>query len=65
MCVLCQDYDKKTNKNDLALIKLKNPVEFNDHTMAACLPDKDYEPTKSRGCYVTGWGATDGFNQSE
>ena len=56
-----QNYDKRTNRNDIALIKLGQPVTLNSKLMPACLPDKDYDPAKSRGCKVTGWGATDGF----
>ena len=53
------EYNKDTNDNDLALLKMKEPIRFNEHVgpvsidATPVLNDKD-EPV----CYVTGWGST-------
>ena len=43
---------------DIALIKLSEPIEFNDHVRPICLPSADDEA--SGLCVVTGWGDTYG-----
>ena len=57
-------YSDYTYENDVMLLRLANPVEFNDHVAPICLPDpEDYQP--GQGCYTTGWGNTECtyFNQ--
>lgn len=48
-------YDPNTDRNDLVLIKLKYPLEYNDYTAPVCLPapKEDFENTI---CTVSGWG---------
>ena len=41
---------------DVALIKLKEPITFNNDVRPVCLPTADFEP--GTNCYVTGWGDT-------
>ena len=41
---------------DVALIKLKKPIKFNNDVRPVCLPRKDF-PLGTK-CYVTGWGHT-------
>ena len=41
---------------DVALIKLKEPFNFNINVRPVCLPTVDFPP--GTNCYVTGWGAT-------
>jgi len=41
---------------DVALIKLKKPITFNNDVRPVCLPTKDFPP--GTNCYVTGWGDT-------
>ncbi|XP_020625594.1 plasma kallikrein-like [Orbicella faveolata] len=41
---------------DVALIKLKKPITFNNDARPVCLPTKDFPPGTK--CYVTGWGDT-------
>ena len=41
---------------DVALIKLKEPIRFNNDVRPVCLPTRDFPP--GTNCYVTGWGAT-------
>ncbi|XP_078002798.1 chymotrypsin-C [Phascolarctos cinereus] len=48
--------------NDIALIKLAEPVELSDTIQVACLPPEDSLLPQDYPCYVTGWGLlwTDG-----
>ncbi|KAF6730142.1 Plasminogen [Oryzias melastigma] len=45
---------------DIALLKLDRPADINDKVLPACLPEKDYTVPRDTGCYVTGWGETQG-----
>lgn len=44
------------SSNDIALIKLAEPVELSDTIQVACLPAKDTMLARDYPCYVTGWG---------
>ena len=41
-------------KNDVAIIYLKKPYEFNDRIKPACLPKT--QPVHGSTCYASGWG---------
>ena len=41
---------------DVALIKLKEPITFNNDVRTVCLPTRDFPP--GTNCHVTGWGNT-------
>jgi len=45
---------------DIALLKLKNPVQFTDHISPVCLPKKQNEeiPDANVATFITGWGRT-------
>ncbi|KAJ8021040.1 Ovochymase-1 [Holothuria leucospilota] len=49
--------------NDIALIQLTEPVEFDDFVRPACLPSNSSisEEDYYSKCYATGWGKTDGY----
>ncbi|GFN89009.1 serine protease [Plakobranchus ocellatus] len=50
---------KGRKRNDIALVKLKSPVNINRHdARAACLPSRDENFVKQT-CVVTGWGYKD------
>ncbi|XP_034657500.1 uncharacterized protein LOC117894500 isoform X2 [Drosophila subobscura] len=51
------EYYAGTLDNDLAILKLDQPVDFtkNPHISPACLPDKYSDFTGAR-CWTTGWG---------
>ena len=59
---LHESYDENTGHkldNDLAILKLKTPLTFNDKARAACLPDASFIP---EGIAVaSGWGLTGQF----
>ena len=47
-----------THDYDVAIIKLSEDIDFNNHIQPACLPDSNtvYEPGKR--CFISGWGRT-------
>ncbi|OCT75682.1 hypothetical protein XELAEV_18030866mg [Xenopus laevis] len=51
-----EDFDNGTNKNDIALIQLNEPVEFSDYIQPACLPPESSKVYNMDDCYVAGWG---------
>ena len=42
--------------NDIALLKLDEPVKMNSHVQPACLPEN--QPPVGTKCFITGWGKT-------
>ncbi|XP_043224654.1 trypsin-1-like [Amphibalanus amphitrite] len=50
-------FDYATIDNDIALLRLEEPVEFGPRVSPACLPDKETVYT-GRWATVTGWGST-------
>lgn len=44
------------SSNDIALIKLAEPVELSDTIQVACLPAEGAMLSRDYPCYVTGWG---------
>lgn len=45
--------------NDLALMKLTQPVEVSDYVSPICLPDEGDVDFSNRQCVATGWGKVD------
>ena len=52
-------YDNKTNENDLALLRMEEPIVFTREVMAACLAESPRDINKFT-CMVVGWGLTNG-----
>ncbi|XP_050964073.1 ovochymase-1 [Labeo rohita] len=50
-----KDYNPKTNENDIALVKLESPLQFNECVRPVAILNGDLPPQES--CTVTGWGA--------
>jgi len=51
------EYDGKTEKNDIALIKLKWDADCSsEYVGTACLPNPGDDYQGSEDCWVTGWG---------
>jgi len=48
-------FDKRSFENDLALLELVSPVEYQPHILPACLPTEDVQLEGLLG-WVTGWG---------
>merc|ERR1712179_460178 len=58
MGIVHERYDHAHNHNDIALIKLHEPVDLtNQYIKAICLPTPN-ESFDNHVCTATGWGAT-------
>lgn len=56
------EYDSQDKMDhDVALLKLRGELQFNDAVMPICLPTTNLEP--GFFCTVTGWGRTLGSHQ--
>lgn len=50
--------------NDIALLKLSSPVNYNNHIQPICLLNSTFKFENRNDCWVTGWG-TIGEDESE
>ncbi|KAI1280728.1 Serine proteinase stubble [Halotydeus destructor] len=55
--VVNEDYNPATYQNDIALLELSTEVNFKQHIIPVCLPEKDLNSTGEYAT-VTGWGRT-------
>ncbi|XP_067289686.1 transmembrane protease serine 2 [Pseudorasbora parva] len=55
--IVKHDFNPKTNENDIALMKLNNPLMITANVRPVCLPNKGMFFSAPRESYVTGWGA--------
>lgn len=53
--IVNRGYDPATFENDLALLELESPVQFDDHIVPICMPEDGIDFT-GRMATVTGWG---------
>uniref|UniRef100_G3WF48 Peptidase S1 domain-containing protein n=1 Tax=Sarcophilus harrisii TaxID=9305 RepID=G3WF48_SARHA len=49
-------FDRTTMDNDIALLQMTEPFQFNHYVHPVCLPKKGQEIPSSSMCVVTGWG---------
>ncbi|KAM6987469.1 transmembrane protease serine 13a [Tautogolabrus adspersus] len=57
--ILNDNYNTTTNDQDIALLKLKSPVVFNNDVQPACLPAYDLNFPHGTRCWTSGFGVTD------
>ncbi|XP_048003786.1 phenoloxidase-activating factor 2-like [Leguminivora glycinivorella] len=50
------DFQSKNLKNDMALLRLSQPVELAEHIGLLCLPEQGESFESSRECVANGWG---------
>ncbi|XP_041030324.1 transmembrane protease serine 5-like isoform X2 [Carcharodon carcharias] len=50
------NYDDETHDYDIALLKLKKPIEFSNTVRAVCLPEYNQHVTPGKECWISGWG---------
>lgn len=51
------EYDNKTLVNDVAVLQLRSPVEFDDFVRPACIASSTPETNHYSECMVAGWGS--------
>ena len=56
--ILHEKYNPRTADNDIALMRLSQPVKLSKHIAPACLASKALP--QDTFCYSVGWGATHG-----
>ena len=54
--VIHKHFSLDTFDNDIALIRLTNPVEWSQAVSPVCLPPRDLELPGGTKCVITGWG---------
>ena len=57
--VVHEGYDHDESYNDIALLKMDKPFDFNDFVQPIALPANGSDPEAGRPCLSTGWGKTD------
>ncbi|XP_076147233.1 transmembrane protease serine 5 [Alosa pseudoharengus] len=53
-----KNYNHRTHDNDIALMKLKTPLNFSDTIRPVCLPKYDFDLSGGTQCWISGWGYT-------
>lgn len=53
--IVHRQYDAATFENDIALLELESPVNYDQHIVPICMPD-DEDDFTGRMAVVTGWG---------
>ncbi|GMS99278.1 hypothetical protein PENTCL1PPCAC_21453, partial [Pristionchus entomophagus] len=51
-----KDFDRKTKRNNIALIQLDKDLILDSFTQPVCLPDKDKGISSNSTGWITGWG---------
>ncbi|XP_018429100.1 PREDICTED: serine protease 27-like [Nanorana parkeri] len=50
-------YQRDGSSGDIALIKLRNSIQYTDYIMPICIPAENVQFPSGINCYVTGWGS--------
>jgi len=53
-----EKYNKRTQSNDVALLKLERKANLNSKVNLVCLPEALSKPADQQMCWTTGWGTT-------
>ncbi|KAM6416346.1 acrosin-like [Pluvialis apricaria] len=53
-----EHYSNITQRNDIALLELDQPVQCSSYVQLSCVPDASLRVSELRTCYISGWGAT-------
>ena len=52
-------YTSNSYKHDIVIFKLQKPLKFSKRLKKVCLPDKDFDFSKVKDCWISGWGKMD------
>ncbi|NXO67144.1 ACRO protein, partial [Phainopepla nitens] len=55
-----QEYDTDSERNNIALLELDQPVECSDYIQLGGVPDSSLAVGKLKTCYIAGWRTTPG-----
>ncbi|XP_060744879.1 transmembrane protease serine 5 [Tachysurus vachellii] len=53
-----KNYNHRSHDSDIALVKLRNPLNFSDTIRPVCLPQYNHELPGGTLCWISGWGYT-------
>ncbi|XP_008278873.1 transmembrane protease serine 5 [Stegastes partitus] len=53
-----KNYNHRSHDSDIALMKLRTPLNFSDTIRPICLPQYDYDLPGGTQCWISGWGYT-------
>ncbi|KAM6412701.1 acrosin-like [Pluvialis apricaria] len=56
--VVHEHYSSVSERNDIALLELDQPVQCSPYIQLACVPDASLTVPQLKSCYVSGWGST-------
>lgn len=57
--IINENYDSRTNDQDITLLKLATTVDFTDKVQPACLPTYNQQWSHGTECFTSGFGTTD------
>ncbi|XP_066195690.1 acrosin-like [Sylvia atricapilla] len=52
-----EHYTPGEERNDIALLKLDQPVVCSHHVQLGCVPDPTLKVSELKNCYIAGWGS--------
>uniref|UniRef100_A0AAV2J5L6 Transmembrane protease serine 5 n=1 Tax=Knipowitschia caucasica TaxID=637954 RepID=A0AAV2J5L6_KNICA len=53
-----KNYNHRSHDSDIALMKLRTPLNFSDTIRPVCLPQYNYDLPGGTQCWISGWGYT-------
>ncbi|XP_074996987.1 acrosin-like isoform X3 [Calonectris borealis] len=53
-----EQYSNISQRNDIALLELDQPVQCSYYIQLACVPDASLRVSELTTCYISGWGST-------
>ncbi|XP_043926765.1 acrosin-like [Protopterus annectens] len=53
--VMHENYSEATHENDIALVKLTNPITYTDKIRSVCIPTIE-QSQALKTCFISGWG---------
>jgi len=54
-----ESFDANTIDNDIALIKTKQKITYNEYVQPVCLPDSEFSYHTGKAAFISGWGSTE------